>query len=784
MKKLLLAISILFTYNHSKGQCNPVLKVMSQQPGYYMTGHYDYSFPYYHKYTNLDINKSDSSSMQHGYFDGNNWVRLNNHVIVGQPLRLLMWGNRLMGYGKISRINGIQSPAQKYFAIMEYKNGAWDTIPGGLLDSSIQYLDASASSTGLYLRLIGTNPADGTVFQYDTSSNAFVKLFDYSESDYVRCHLIAGQDRVVLTNVGKINNVSTNGFAYMENDTFYRVSASGYSKIMLYAIDKTNDRVYAYDYYTNKKLYEFGNNTLSVRNLYQDLGSPYSPLHVYNGKVVWFAYEPTNNSDCYYNIVCPGDSICKNICFFKSAGVMSTNPYCAKNGIYTDIYYDNIVKSVELTEGALLEGVAFIDNDSNCNPDSGEHRLKNYFVHANSDNYFTSAKTDDTGHYKMFVGADTVVVKGSGNLPACAGINSLITTSSNSYTKHVPIMQPNGYDVSVKLISTSRVRWNTGVGYGAIVENHGYPVDSVDVTITLDSNLNVLSGNSVFHTLAANKAYATLAGMDYFEKRWINISSFIDTGSTKPDSILCHDVAASIDSVELDYANNTDSSCQLVVYSYDPNIKLCAQKKILPGISTRLDYYIEFQNEGNDDAYDVVVVDPMSNKLDYETFRITAVSHPYTYEFKNGQLVITFKNIYLKPKKVDEAASRGYIKFSIYTKPGLVLGDSIVNKALIYFDLNKPVITDPAVVKIEQESSLSPIPYSIGKDLKLYPNPAFDLLNIELNVPQPVYIFNSMGQLIAVLNPDEELVTLDISNYQSGVYFVRSGESSVKFIKY
>jgi Carbohydrate binding domain/Secretion system C-terminal sorting domain len=72
--------------------------------------------------------------------------------------------------------------------------------------------------------------------------------------------------------------------------------------------------------------------------------------------------------------------------------------------------------------------------------------------------------------------------------------------------------------------------------------------------------------------------------------------------------------------------------------------------------------------------------------------------------------------------------------------------------------------------------------------VKLYPNPASSLLNIEANGSiEKVSIFNLLGQEVISLTPNNELITLDVASLQLGVYVVKTTingvVSSTKFIK-
>lgn len=76
----------------------------------------------------------------------------------------------------------------------------------------------------------------------------------------------------------------------------------------------------------------------------------------------------------------------------------------------------------------------------------------------------------------------------------------------------------------------------------------------------------------------------------------------------------------------------------------------------------------------------------------------------------------------------------------------------------------------------------------IMNQVKLYPNPTNDVLNISLSVPfEQVEIMNLIGQTLAVLPVNDLHFTLDVNSYNAGVYFVRlkgaNGVVTKKFVK-
>ncbi|MFT3912360.1 MAG: T9SS type A sorting domain-containing protein [Ferruginibacter sp.] len=146
---------------------------------------------------------------------------------------------------------------------------------------------------------------------------------------------------------------------------------------------------------------------------------------------------------------------------------------------------------------------------------------------------------------------------------------------------------------------------------------------------------------------------------------------------------------------------------QQVRVSYDPNYKECLQgeKLDIVNIGNPLDYVIHFQNLGTAPAANVVVTDTLSNHLDWESFDITGTSHPCDVQRKDNKLQFYFKDINLLDATSNEPASHGFVAFKIRPKSTVVIGDSLNNRASIYFDFNAPVVTNMATTIVSPTSS-------------------------------------------------------------------------------
>lgn len=68
--------------------------------------------------------------------------------------------------------------------------------------------------------------------------------------------------------------------------------------------------------------------------------------------------------------------------------------------------------------------------------------------------------------------------------------------------------------------------------------------------------------------------------------------------------------------------------------------------------------------------------------------------------------------------------------------------------------------------------------------LLLYPNPASDYINLK-GVPADanITVFNISGMVISNMLADGDVLSIDVANYKSGVYFIKINSDVVKFVK-
>ncbi|MBL7804299.1 MAG: T9SS type A sorting domain-containing protein [Saprospiraceae bacterium] len=234
--------------------------------------------------------------------------------------------------------------------------------------------------------------------------------------------------------------------------------------------------------------------------------------------------------------------------------------------------------------------------------------------------------------------------------------------------------------------------------------------------------------------------------------------------------------------------NNSATFPAFITNSFDPNDKTAYTSFPTGELSyyeKELRYLIRFQNTGTDTAFRVVVVDTLSTLLDWSTLQTLSASHPYRLVMSDpGVASWRFDDIMLPDSNRNEAASHGFVYFSIKAKEEVRLGDTLLNRAAIYFDFNDPVITNQTFTKVvrrakyrdDQTNSAAALSASV------YPNPVETQLNWQMTLREAsrldARITDANGRLIRRLQHDELLAagehrfSENIAELPSGVYWL------------
>jgi hypothetical protein len=227
--------------------------------------------------------------------------------------------------------------------------------------------------------------------------------------------------------------------------------------------------------------------------------------------------------------------------------------------------------------------------------------------------------------------------------------------------------------------------------------------------------------------------------------------------------------------------------CQPNVGSYDPNDKSAqpvgygSQHYIDQNIA--IDYKVRFQNTGTDTAFNIVIIDTLSNYFNVFSLEMGASSHNYNWTVENGNVIkVSFPNIMLVDSNANEALSHGFFRYRISQKLNNPLGSLIENQAAIYFDYNPPIFTNttfhtigenfvPLILTIEDL-------YEEHINVTAFPNP-FDY-STTIKVEGKEYnelelsVFDVSGRVMTEKKiSSSNQIQLSKGNLQTGIYFYK-----------
>ena len=446
---------------------------------------------------------------------------------------------------------------------------------------------------------------------------------------------------------------------------------------------------------------------------------------------------------------------------------------------------------------------AFLDTNNNGTKDDGEqnfplgqfhyevntngitHHIASptgvYNIYANTTNSYNLSYTIDpayTSLYNISTSSYTnvSVVNGAGMVSYNFPI-TIVQSNTDIETTLVPVVGPRpGFIYENKIIYTNLGNQNIASG---------------SVNFVKDPNVTISSVSQAGVTMLANGFSYNFTNLAPFEVRVISVFMQVPTiptvtmGQLLTNSVTINPIAE--DEVP---SNNTSNLAQIIINAYDPNDKMESHGgKILYSSfnsSDYLTYTIRFENTGAASAINVRINDVLDSKLDETTVRTLSSSNSYILDRVGNNLNWKFDNIMLPVSIANTTTGKGYVTFQVKPKPGYSLGDIIPNTGSIYFDYNPAIITN--TFNTEFVAQLANDQFS-STNLSVYPNPANEIITIQLNSNS----FIKQIQLIDMLGRVIKKESYSSSNYSevmnlkevgSGTYFVEvTTDSNKKEIK-
>jgi uncharacterized repeat protein (TIGR01451 family) len=212
---------------------------------------------------------------------------------------------------------------------------------------------------------------------------------------------------------------------------------------------------------------------------------------------------------------------------------------------------------------------------------------------------------------------------------------------------------------------------------------------------------------------------------------------------------------------------------------------------------TQLLYTVNFENTGNDTAFNIYVMDTLSDFVDPKSLRIVFASNVMNVtkiydNIEHNIIRFDFPNINLLDSSHHNQCNSMF-SFTLNTLNGLPDGSVILNEAGIYFDINPVVMTNVVEDIIGSPESVPVIGggNNNSKDkVIIFPNPASDELTLKTtpNAYTSFTIINTLGQLVMEQEITGTQTVINVKSLPSGVYYISLRGDNVnsveKFVKW
>ncbi|MCC6584489.1 MAG: hypothetical protein IT271_12360, partial [Chitinophagales bacterium] len=355
-------------------------------------------------------------------------------------------------------------------------------------------------------------------------------------------------------------------------------------------------------------------------------------------------------------------------------------------------------------------GRIYSDLNANNQPDASDVFVDNIKVQATKNGNTISHLSSDTGKYYFVNDTGSYTIQPISNFANFATIPVSQTITRTTYGNKDTInfkLSPTALvnDASVILSNNWMTRPNRNGTYTISYTNESGQNYNGTIKLKLDSRLIYQTATPNPTSIVGDTMIWNITDLPLFTTKNISVD-FLASSSLIANDSLKSFVKIYNAQTDVTSANNQYTLTDIVRASYDPNDKVVDKTILSPtevAQSPYLYYTIRFQNVGNDTAFDIAIRDTLDTNLDWTTFQPITSSHKYSLDQTNNKYVLFgFKSIKLPDSTVNEKASHGFIFYKIKPKNTLVVGNSILNKASIVFDVNTPIVTNNAKTVVMQ----------------------------------------------------------------------------------
>ena len=446
-----------------------------------------------------------------------------------------------------------------------------------------------------------------------------------------------------------------------------------------------------------------------------------------------------------------------------------------------------------------IVGYTYKDNNSNCIKDVGELSIDHIQLklYDNSNNLLSQVYSLANGIYNFSATAGTYTVTidttGMPFTVQCAypGVDSTVTlTNGNPLATDVnfAITCKPGFDVGVQSVFSNG--WvfpgqphSLSIVAGDLSQWYNFNCATgvsgqVQITITGPVSYTGTAAGALTPTITGNVFTYTIADFGTINNSDAFGLLFTTDTSAQAGDQICVNVIVTPTNGDNNITNNTYQFCYQVINSYDPNMKEVYPVNVLPNYQDWFTYTIHFQNTGTAPAFNIRLLDTLSNHLDMETFQVINYSHYNLVSLQNKVLTFRFPNIMLPDSTSNLAGSKGFVQYRIKPKANLPLGTQIKNTAHIYFDFNTPIVTNTTQNEFTATASISEFAKS-NAEVSVYPNPfnanaIFVIKSEKTNETYSFEMFDVLGKTVkSVHGITTKQFQISRDNIEAGIYFYK-----------
>jgi hypothetical protein len=442
-----------------------------------------------------------------------------------------------------------------------------------------------------------------------------------------------------------------------------------------------------------------------------------------------------------------------------------------------------------------ITGKVIMDANSNgC--DTQDLPQPNIRVNLNDGTNQGATFSSTTGTYGFFTQEGNYSITPSIENPAWFTISPSTITIPFADANNNEIIQnfcivPNGFhpDLEIVIAPIFQSRPGQDAVYQIVYKNKGNQTLSQLDGITFNYNQNLMefiSSTSVPSINNAGQLKWSYTNLIPFESRsfevTFNINSTTDINPVNSGDVL--QFSASIiptigDETVLD---NTFIYNETVVDFFVTNSITCVEGPNVPSslIGDYLHYIINFENIGTDTANNIVLrMDIDESQFEINTLQLLSTSHDCYTRISGNAVEFVLQNVML------DTGGHGNILLKLKTKETVQPNTVINSQARVFYDYRAPIETNDEQTVF---ADLSKDDFNKDVALQIYPNPTSNSVTVKSDSTiKTIQLYDAQGRLLQTQMTNDNLQTIDLSAYATGIYYLSfstsSGKQTQKIIK-